>query len=293
MKISQGTVLLLLAVVGSLAGLLSSFAVTPRYVSSATLSFADSGIEGTAPEVHRHLVDFFVQCQADVLSRTSLSTVINSPPLSLYPDERSQLPLEDVIEAMRKQLKVEIVDRPGYPRERFTVFKISFPYRNPFKAQLTVQLLITRFIDTAQTRSGKEVAGSGGPPPLRERLAQLEARVAALEGHRPAQPGRSAQVTVQVPPSGITFAGPLPVGPVYANPEFLAAGKSGMGAEGRVPPPVNTEAPRVNVSVIEPPTLPDSPVYPNRWLFTAAGLAIGLLGTGIGLFFQKRLKLQS
>ena len=43
------------------------------------------------------------EMQQDILSRTSLSSIITDPRLDLYKEERASQPLEDVIESMRNQ----------------------------------------------------------------------------------------------------------------------------------------------------------------------------------------------
>ena len=88
----------------------------------------------------------------NVMSRTSLSNLIQSPELNLYPTERQSKPLEDVIEAMKsKDLKITISQSPqSLLTRKASAFTISFAYYQRFKAQATVQKLITRFVDENQ-----------------------------------------------------------------------------------------------------------------------------------------------
>ena len=215
---------LLLPITGLVAGLLISFAVTPAYLSKATLVYQDAD-SVTVPIRHRSIVDFYLQCQAEVLSRDSLSALIQSPDLALYADDLRRLPIEDVIQNMRPHLEVRIVDRPGFPRETSTVFEIAFSYPDPLKAQAATQKLITQFVDVGQARNR---AAAETPS---TRVDQLEARLAAIE----------KKLNIPVP------AGRLP--------DVLP----------------------ITLQVLEPASLPDKPVQPNRWIFSGAGLATGLL----------------
>lgn len=96
------------------------------------------------------LTDRIIQMEGAILSRTSLSNLIQSPDLNLYPQDRAKLPIEDVIEAMKaKDLHIDITNA-AIAGKHASAFKISFQYINRFKAQQTVQKLITRFIDENQ-----------------------------------------------------------------------------------------------------------------------------------------------
>jgi hypothetical protein len=128
---------LMLSIAGILAGLAISFMLTPRYISRAGMAF-----EGRAPATR--LLEFLTQCENEVLSRASLKGVIQNPRLNLYPDERTGTPLEDVIETMRRRNILIRIDGQGPGR---LSFHIDFSYRDPVKAQHTVQALLVLFED--------------------------------------------------------------------------------------------------------------------------------------------------
>ncbi len=216
----------MLPLVGALGGWLASLAVTPRYVSTAVVAFAQPDSVGGTARMHHDLVNLFIGLKSDIMSRTSLSNLIQRPDLNLYPDERRSQPLEDVIEVMRKAVDIDLVDRPGYSREQYVVFRISLRYSDRFKVQVGAQMLVTRFVDAAK---GKAITEAEFPSdPLGRRIAQLEARVAALEGKK-----------------------------VTAAPEKLP------------------EVPYAVVSVVDPPSLPDGPVFPDLRWFLGVGLGVG------------------
>jgi len=77
---------------------------------------------------------------ADVLSRTSLSTVINDPRLQLYREQLRTLPLEDVIQMMKKDLSVKRVGNMQGP-----IFNVTFDYPDRYKALMTVNAIMNDF----------------------------------------------------------------------------------------------------------------------------------------------------
>ncbi|MDQ1473789.1 MAG: protein tyrosine kinase modulator [Bryobacterales bacterium] len=97
------------------------------------------------------LTDRIIQMEGDILSRRSLSDLIQAPELNLYPKERAKQPLEDVIEMMKsRDLKIDVQNMANLGKHA-SAFKISFSYVDRFKAQQTVSKLITRFVDANQS----------------------------------------------------------------------------------------------------------------------------------------------
>ena len=127
---------LMLAIAGLLIGLLVSYLVTPTYSSRSELFLEGSTVGSIS------LGDYLAQTEKEVLSRNSLSRIIQDPHLDLYPEERARIPLEDVIETMRTRIRVDTP--PGADQGHLT-FSIAFAYRDRVKARDTVQALVTRF----------------------------------------------------------------------------------------------------------------------------------------------------
>jgi uncharacterized protein involved in exopolysaccharide biosynthesis len=82
----------------------------------------------------------------------------------LYREELARQPVEDVIETMRRDIRIQPaqarVDDGPVP-----AFQISFAYPDRLAAQRTVQELVTRFID-ANARSGATTLSLLDPPSL-------------------------------------------------------------------------------------------------------------------------------
>jgi succinoglycan biosynthesis transport protein ExoP len=125
------------------------------YVSQAVMRITPSQISANiaTSTLNQQLTERILQMEQEILSRTSLSGVIQDPRLDLYKSDRAKRPLEDVIEDMRtKDVHIGIVDLPGAVTERqASAFNISFSYYDAHKAQQVVQTLITRFTEVNLT----------------------------------------------------------------------------------------------------------------------------------------------
>jgi LPS O-antigen subunit length determinant protein (WzzB/FepE family) len=207
-----------------LAGLAISFIVTPRYVSQAEMRL----IPALGSKAQPDLAEMLQQYQQELLSRTSLSRIIQDPRLDLYKNERAHVPFEDVIERMRSEDIRIRVDAPRVHPEKLA-FNISFAYEDPLKAQQTVQALITGFED-ANLNTQEALQPRDHVP---DQVDRMEARIAALEKKLgmtppPAETGdrfgvarTGVNLDVLDPPS-------LPVKPIAPNrAAFMFAGFGG------------------------------------------------------------------
>jgi polysaccharide chain length determinant protein (PEP-CTERM system associated) len=140
--------------VGIVVAVVVAFLWPNTYVSSAVLRI-------TPPQVPERLVpsntavqmeDRLQQMQQDILSRTGLSELIQRPSLDLYKSERLRKPMEDVIEAMRRDIRIALLDlatttQRDAQRRGASAFKISFAYDDRYKAQALVRELVTKFTE--------------------------------------------------------------------------------------------------------------------------------------------------
>jgi len=136
-------------------------------------------------------------------------------------------------------------------------------------------------------RAGGGAAGSGGAAnPLHEqlrlRLVEAEADVASLERQVrdvETEVQRLETLARQAPHVQAEFQN---IDRDYAvlrkNYEELLARRESLQLAGAA----NTEGDRVRLEVVEPPTVPIEPVGPNRILFSAGVLVVGI-GAGLGL----------
>ncbi|MGB7721984.1 MAG: hypothetical protein WBL65_18940 [Bryobacteraceae bacterium] len=134
---------------GALAAGVLAFRTPDRYVSTAVMRITPADSD------RQRALDRLAELQQEVLSRTSLAEIITRPALNLYPKDRKRIPLEDVVENMRKALRFQVMQAQG---GGVAAFLISFEYPDKFKAQAVVRELLSSFF-----RQNKLDRGDQGP----------------------------------------------------------------------------------------------------------------------------------
>ena len=123
------------------AGLLVYLKIPKSYQSTSTLSYEQQQINPTRmdPEQGRNqLKEAVATLQELVISRNNLEKVINQ--YSLYVEDRKRLPIEDVIETMRKDITI-------VPATRGDIFSVSYQGREPDKVMKVTNALAALFIE--------------------------------------------------------------------------------------------------------------------------------------------------
>jgi polysaccharide chain length determinant protein (PEP-CTERM system associated) len=95
--------------------------------------------------INQQMSDRINSMAQTIMSRTVLTTIINS--FGLYQRERTRMPIEDVIELMKKNISISPVASSTGTADRIPAFAVSFSYENRLLAQRVVQDLVSRFID--------------------------------------------------------------------------------------------------------------------------------------------------
>lgn len=123
------------------AGLAYYLYVPKIYQSTSLLSFEQRQINPSkmAPEDSKiKLEETLATLKEMVISRNSLEKVITQ--FSLYEKERKGLPIEDVIESMRKQIEIK-------PALKGDIFSVSFQGFDPQKVMKVTNALASLFIE--------------------------------------------------------------------------------------------------------------------------------------------------
>jgi len=148
------------------AGLVISVVVAfiwpDTYVSSALMRITPQQVsEHLVPsELTQQMSDRLTQMEQQILSRTDLVELITRPALNLYPKERAQKSLEDVVQDMRtKDIKIAMYDAPGASSDRrfASAFQISFRYSDRFKAQAVVRELVSKFTEQNENAQADQI----------------------------------------------------------------------------------------------------------------------------------------
>jgi uncharacterized protein involved in exopolysaccharide biosynthesis len=124
------------------------------YVSRAMLRITPSQIPETLVPAtfSQQMSDRINQMWQEVESRMQLSELIQRPTLDLYKPERNRKPLEDVLEDMKKDIKLDIlgINQTAGSGKPNSAFVISFQYPDRFKAHDVVNALVSKLTDANQ-----------------------------------------------------------------------------------------------------------------------------------------------
>jgi uncharacterized protein involved in exopolysaccharide biosynthesis len=201
------------AAAGCAAGLAVAYLLPVTYVSSAVMRISRPVLPDTptgtasAPP----LAESLLPMEREILNRGNLAALIQRGSLNLYPKLRARKPLEEVLEKMRKDLRITPVGD--------SAFRISYAYPDDVKAQAVVREIITQFVELNVTAMRARVKDWKGDDPL---------------------------VKIQ---------------------EYRAG---------------------VNLEILDPASLPQLPVAPNRAVVTALGVALGMMLGALSLMLSAR-----
>jgi uncharacterized protein involved in exopolysaccharide biosynthesis len=134
---SFGRITFACSLTGMLVAAALSFALPSHYLSQATLTVtpADESTRGLANNA----------MEGSIFNRQVLASLIQDH--NLYPRERARMPLDDVIDKMKRSIQAISV-LPASPENRGTLtFAIQFDYPDPHVAQRIDEELLTRLIE--------------------------------------------------------------------------------------------------------------------------------------------------
>lgn len=144
---SFGKTLLICAMAGAMAAFALSFAFQPSYQSEAVISVTlpDNELEKSKgpAAANQAMFDVIETLTQRVLSRNSLTRIVLER--GLYPVERTRMPLEDVVEMMRKRISVRIVG--SKTSHIIPAFTVGFVYPDRNVAHDVTASLMSSFID--------------------------------------------------------------------------------------------------------------------------------------------------
>src|ERR1035437_6830855 len=136
---------------GLVIAVVVAFLWPDTYVSQAVMSITPQRISDrlVPTVVNMQMQQRLQQMQQEILSRGSLSELIQRPSLDLYRKERNRYPMEDIITDMRnKAIRIQTVEVTGSGGKGIaSAFTISFTYPDRFKAQQVVGQLVTKFTE--------------------------------------------------------------------------------------------------------------------------------------------------
>ncbi len=118
------------------------------YVSQAVVKITPQQIPESMVQssINQAMYDRITSMEQEILSRTELTNIIRN--YGLYPREVSRMPVEDVIEVMKKNISITPIAGANPNNERtIPAFAVQFSYSDRMQAQKVVQDLVAKFID--------------------------------------------------------------------------------------------------------------------------------------------------
>jgi capsular polysaccharide biosynthesis protein len=188
--VPYGKYTLVAAAIGATAFGLGSFVIPDRYVSTAVLRvvpFPRGGARTAQGEIE--YTARLRQLTQDVLSRGSLTELIQRLELDLYRRHQQRYPLADVINDMRNR-DIRIAPTPAFGFAGPGRFEISFAYPDRFKAQAVVRGLVTKFLE-GDFAAERALHRDRMPGSLR-----LEVLYGASDPQNPVSPNRPAAAAI-------------------------------------------------------------------------------------------------
>jgi uncharacterized protein involved in exopolysaccharide biosynthesis len=139
------------AFAGLVVAVVVAFLWPDTFISTAVLRITPQQIsERLVPSnISTQMAERLMAMQQQIESRTQLQELIQRPSLNLYPKERQRKPMEDVIDQMRKAIKINVLDTgtAQSPQKAASAFAISFSYSDKYKAQAVVRELVSKFTE--------------------------------------------------------------------------------------------------------------------------------------------------
>ena len=119
------------------------------YVSQAVVKIVPQQVPENMVQsaINQQMTDRINSMSQTILSRGVLTTIINN--FGLYQRERQRMPIEDVIEEMKRNIHIFPVPNMGGAGSNRPVpaFVVQFSYENRYQSQRVVQDLVSRFMD--------------------------------------------------------------------------------------------------------------------------------------------------
>jgi polysaccharide biosynthesis transport protein len=109
------------------------------------------------PNVVTDLQDRLQSMTQQILSRTRLQKLIEQ--FGLYPDLRQHMTSDEIVDKMRTDIRIELVEAPRR-QDELTAFRISFLYSSPQVAQQITDELTSLFIDENLEARGQQSLGT-------------------------------------------------------------------------------------------------------------------------------------
>jgi succinoglycan biosynthesis transport protein ExoP len=176
-------------IVMAIAGVAAAFLMPVRYTSTATLLVQSSTLpQAVAAGNPDEVIDRRIaRIQEQVLSRPELIELVNR--YQLYPKERANAALSDIVETMRKAVTISPLSAELQQQgnnSNTIAFTLSYSYSDPVKAQAVAQELSEQVLQLDATQTTQQASASvqflsDQARTLQQQIAEQERQIAGIK----------------------------------------------------------------------------------------------------------------
>ena len=174
------------AVLTTVAGAIAAYTIHPVYQSSATVLIESQQLPqdllgASSQQLGDQIAERVARARERVLSRQELIRLIRA--YNLYPDQQQSTPLSKIVDKMREDTSIASVDsalvRRAYGGNSTIALTIAFAYDDPIKAQTIAQQYVNHFLEVDATTQAAQATDTVNF--LTEQANGLNSQVAAVE----------------------------------------------------------------------------------------------------------------
>lgn len=145
---------------GLVSGVVTAFLWPNSYISSGTIRIVPPQVSQRLMQsnISEEMTQRIAAIYQNLTQRENMKALIQN--YNLYPDDRKRLPMEDVLETMRRDITVGQIQSLATrgTSNRVNAFSVSYSYSDRRLAQRVCQELVSRFIDESiKARSTQSV----------------------------------------------------------------------------------------------------------------------------------------
>ena len=187
---------------GVVAGVVTAFLWPDSYRASGMIRVMPSVVAQRLMnvDVSGEMLQRLNTIYGSIVSRPSLTNIITT--YKLYPDDVKKLPMEDVVELMRKDIKMSQVNSISFGQgNRAAAFSIGYSYRDRHLAKKVADELVSRFINESQSAGSKQSDATKGfvedqLSVARRELEDIDRKITSLKMRNPGESPDQAQMLV-------------------------------------------------------------------------------------------------
>lgn len=189
---------------GLVIAVVVAFLWPDTFISTAVMRITPQQISQqlVPSNISTQMAERLLAMQQQIESRTQLQELIQRPSLNLYPREKQRKPMEDVIDQMRKAIRIAILDTGQGSQRNASAFEISFSYIDRYKAQAVVRELVSKFTEETNNQLRQQANTTtqflnDELKTAKERLDQIDGEMAKFKTENAGRLPEELQVNMQ------------------------------------------------------------------------------------------------